>query len=258
MTTPTRNFRYLRENPNNPHRLGRHQVHDVLDAAPERDLVHVVDLLRPIETVEHKELVPVFDQDHCNPDVIAELGGDPSIVALGDCTMNGAYGVLMTEPFHRSGWNFGEDDCVRGYHVETTLDDSQIPGQWPNDDTGSTGPWSMMVLEKAGLIKSWTHTRNLRVALGALNDGPISIGTVWFNSMFQTDEDGVIKVDPSSGVGGGHQYAVVANDVERRRVKIRQSWGESWGIEHGHGFLPWDALKVIWAQGGDAVQPRLA
>lgn len=233
-------FRYLAERPENPFRLGRHQVHDAL--LPEHDArqLHVLDRFLPIKTVTHKELVPVFDQGQ-----------------LGSCTANAALGCLVTEPFAKAGATYTEDDAVALYTAETKLDDSQIPGDYPPNDTGSTGPWSMMALEQEGKIKSYHHTRSLHTALRLLNHGPISIGVTWYNSMFTVvDRDGVkmIVVDEHSEVAGGHQVCVVADDAQHQRVLIRNSWGTAWG-DQGHAWLSWNDLDLLLHEGGDAVQP---
>lgn len=237
-------FRYLAEKPDNPFRLGRHQVHDAL--LPERDArqLHVLDRFLPIKTVTHKELVPCFDQGQ-----------------LGSCTANAALGCLVTEPFGKAGVSYTEDDAVALYTAETKLDDSQIPGDYPPDDTGSTGPWSMMALEQQGKIKSYHHTRALHTALRLLNHGPISIGVTWYNSMFTPTNaapggpDGmVISVDEHSEVAGGHQVCIVANSVEHQHVLIRNSWGTSWG-DQGHAWLSWNDLDLLLHEGGDVVQP---
>lgn len=243
-------FRRFTENPNNPYRLGRHQMHDVLDAMPARQAERALDLLTPIRTVTHTEHVPPFDQGQ-----------------LGSCTANAAYGTLVTgeapqwsafltawKKFAPGRTTVTEADCVALYEAETRLDDSQIPGHYPPDDTGSSGPWSMQALQKAGLIRSFHHTRSVHTALVALNAGPISIGVPWYQSMFQPDSAGRIVVDQASGVAGGHQIAVVANDVPARMVTIRNSWGTSWGGQ-GHARLSWDDLTALFKDGGDAVQP---
>lgn len=233
-------FRYLAESPGNPFRLGRHQVHDAL--LPERDVrqLHILDRFLPIKTVSHKELVPCFDQGQ-----------------LGSCTANAALGCLVTEPFAKAGVVYAEDDAVALYELETKLDDSQIPGEYPPNDTGSTGPWSMMALEKQGKIKSYHHTRSMHAALRLLNRGPISIGVTWYRSMFDVvDKDGVkmIVVDEHSEVAGGHQVCVVGNSVEHQRVLIRNSWGAGWG-DQGHAWLSWNDLDLLLDEGGDVVQP---
>jgi hypothetical protein len=246
-------FRRYSENPANPYRLGRHQMHDVLDAMPEREAERSLDLLKPIRTVTHVEHEPCFDQGQ-----------------LGSCTANAAFGTRVTgtdeewaaflavwAKFTGGRDSVVEDDCVALYQVETRLDDSQIPGEYPPDDTGSSGPWSMLALEKDGLIRSFTHTRRVHTALVALNTAAISIGVPWYQSMFQPDASGRVVVDESSGLAGGHQVCVVANDISARLVTIRNSWGTSWG-DAGHATLSWDDLTTLFRQGGDAVQPVAA
>lgn len=229
-------FRRFTEDPDAPYRLGRHQVHDAL--VPE--LEAVVDLLEPIHDVDHAEHQSVWDQGR-----------------IGDCTMNAAYGTIVCDPFGRPGVTYTEDDIVHGYALETQLDDSQIPGRYPPDDTGSTGAWSMRVLEKLGLIKTWHHCRTLHAALRLLNRGPISVGIPWYPAMFTPDAEHTIHADESSGEPGGHQVCIVANDTKLRRVRIRNSWGPGWG-DQGHAWLSWSDLDELLKAGGDVVQPVMA
>lgn len=246
-------FRYYPETPGNPYRLGRHQMHSAL---PPAKAAARTCRYQPLRSVEHKRLCAPFDQNHCDPQVIAEVGGDPQKTALGNCTMNAAYGTLMTAPFHRKSWAFTEDDCVRGYHLETLVDNSQIPGEWPSDDTGSNGGWSMLVLEQAGLITGWRHTRSMSMLLSLLMHGPVSAGMAWYRSMFTVDGDDEIVVDPTSGLAGGHQIELVGVDVDNQRVRMVNSWGAGWG-DGGYAWFGWHDLAMLIESGGDVVQPAL-
>lgn len=180
------NFRRFTENPDAPYRLGRHQMHDFL--APEREAS--TRMGTPIKTVQHREFVAPFDQGQ-----------------VGSCTANAALGTLVTDPFGKQGVSYDEDDAVELYRLETRIDDSQIPGQYPPDDTGSSGPWSMLALQQQGLIRSWQHTRTLTTALRLLNVGPISIGVTWYNSMFTPNSSGLLTISEDDGVGGGPRSA---------------------------------------------------
>lgn len=237
MTAPTLPaFRRFTELPDNPHRLGRHQVHDALD--PARDARHLaLDELLPIKTVTHTEFLPVFDQGQ-----------------IGSCTANAALGCLATDPYGHAGVKLTEEDAVQLYVLETRIDDSQIPGRYPAQDTGSTGPWSMKALEQEKKIRSYVHTRLVHTALRLLAGGPISIGVTWYQSMFQVDAKGFIVFDPSTQVAGGHQVCVVGCDVEHQRIRVRNSWGTSWG-QDGHAWLSWKAFDALMGDGGDVVQP---
>lgn len=187
----------------------------------------------------HAEREPVFNQGN-----------------LGSCTANAALGCLVTDPFYRPTFQPTEADAVTLYEAETRIDDSLIPGRYPPDDTGSTGPWSMTALQQQGRIKTYRASRHAFDVLGMLMDGPVSIGVTWFRSMFDVDPAGAIHAVPSSGVAGGHQVCLVGVDVAGQRVRIRNSWGEAWG-QQGHAWLSWGDLHALMAGGGDAVQPVL-
>jgi hypothetical protein len=218
-----------------PYRLGRHQVHGALPM----ELEALEDRLTPIKTVSHREAQPVWDQGR-----------------IGSCTAHAALGCLVTEPFAKPGVTYTEAACVELYRLETTLDDSLIPGHYPPVDTGSTGPWSMQALIKQGRISSFRHTRGMRTALRMLHRGPVSLGVPWYESQFQVDSDDTIHVDQSSGLAGGHQICVVGLDAERQLIRIRNSWGPGWG-DQGHAWLSWADLELLLHLGGDVVQPIL-
>lgn len=227
-------FRFFTEAHGNPFRLGRHQIHSALlpaKAAPDPTV--------EIHNVTHHEFVPCFDQGN-----------------LGSCTANAALGCLVTAPFGHVGVAYTEADAVELYKLETTLDDSQIPGSYPPHDTGSSGAWSMLALEKQGKIASFTHTRTTYAALCMLTGAPVSLGVPWFSSMFHV-KNGFVTVDPSSGLAGGHQVCLVGVDTGKQAVKVRNSWGSGWG-DDGHAWLAWRDLNFLLSQGGDVVQPVMS
>lgn len=231
----TPKFRILHEDPANPYRLGRHQVPDAFPK--NKDARSLGAFFTKIQTVMHAEHVPAFNQG-----------------SIGSCTANAALGTLVCDPFWEPGLSpITEEVAVRLYAAETLLDDSQLAGHYPPEDTGSTGPWSMKALEQWGWIDDYVHTRSLHVALALLNKAPISIGVPWMRSMFTPDKTGTIHVDPSSGVAGGHQVAVIGNDVKNQRIYIRNSWGEGWGID-GHAWLSWAEFEFLLDNSGDVVQ----
>lgn len=230
-------FLILREDPANPHRLGRHQIPDAFPK--NKDARNLGAFFAKIKTVTHAEHVPAFNQG-----------------SIGSCTANAALGTLVCDPLWEPGLSakMTEATAVDLYAAETLIDDDQLMGHFPPDDTGSTGPWSMRALEQWGWIDDYVHTRSTHVALGLLNKAPISIGVPWTRSMFTPDKTGTIHVDPTSGLAGGHQVAVVGNDAENQRVYIRNSWGPGWGID-GHAWLSWAELEYLLTEGGDVVQP---
>jgi hypothetical protein len=208
-------------------RLGRHQVHD-----PRSRGFALTSTILPVQTVLHTRHVPIFDQGQ-----------------IGSCTANAALGVLVTGPNWR-GKVYSETDAVELYHEETLIDDREIPGHYPPDDTGSTGLYSAKALKARGLISGYMHAFTATTALAAIASKPVTIGVPWFNSMFEPDSHGVVKVDPHSGLAGGHQVCVDGIDPAAQRVRFANSWGTSWGAK-GWGWLSYADFKYLLSQGGD-------
>jgi len=216
-------------------RLGRHQLHDPMSRGfPASALLP--DPARVPATVMHEQHVPPFDQGR-----------------LGSCTANAALGLLVSGIFWR-GHAYTEADAVLLYEFETSIDNRQIPGRYPPTDTGSTGLWSMKALRKQGVIHSYHHAFSLATVLQLVEYYPVSIGILWYHSMFTVDDRHQILVDPYSGVAGGHQVALVGIDVENELVKVRNSWGTGWG-DGGYAWLTWPDLAMLLRDGGDAVVP---
>lgn len=217
-----------------PYRLGRHVLHDPrsrdYDAQP-------IAKPRPLVTTLHETVCPPWDQGQ-----------------IGSCTANAALGTLMTKPTWNGSWHFAEPDALSLYEQETRLDDRQIPGEYPPDDTGSTGLWSMKALKAAGYIRAYRHAFSISTVLHLLLDYPVSTGIPWLNSMFEVDKTGTIVYDERSGIAGGHQVCLVGLDVDREAVRVRNSWGTGWG-EGGYAWLAFDAYNSLLHQQGDAVVP---
>lgn len=227
------------EGANNPYRLGRHKWEDPNTEAFDVRKIMCLTPALPTQSAEHDCLEQPWDQGN-----------------IGACTANAALGCLITVPFATPGRAFTEADAVALYGEETQLDEAQIPGVYPPVDTGSTGPWSMLALQKRGLIRGYQHITDYVTALNVLLTSPISIGVTWYKSMFTPDANGLIKVDQSSGIAGGHQVCVVGVDATNKLIKIRNSWGTSWA-QGGYCFMSWDDFAFLMNNGGDAVVPVL-
>ena len=221
-------FRYDRTD----NRLGRHVLHD--SRSRRFDLAEATGSRLPTQPIRWQRQGPIFDQ------------GD-----LGCCTACAALGLMMTEPFS-DGTVYDIDAVHAFYHGETLIDG--IEGTYPPDDTGSNGLAAMKVLRKQGKIKAYAHAFSPYTAVAALTRGPIAVGTVWLNSMFEP-VNGRIYIDTGSRVAGGHEYVVDGWDPQTQRVHMTNSWGEGWG-EGGGATIEWVDFVWLLKQQGDAVQPR--
>lgn len=253
--------------PDGPYRLGRHVLHD-----PRSRDWDAADLLprSAINTVTGAVVLPTQDQvwaRHCPPWDQGEVSS---------CTTNAALGLMMTGPFYATAaaraevgywrnvrrtvdgvWQFTEPDCLALYGYETRLDNVEVPGSYPPDDTGSTGLWSMKTLRAYRLIDSYRHAFGLNTALSLLaNNGPIAVGSAWYDSMFQPDSNGLISISPDASVVGGHEYQVRAVYPQQQLVQVTNSWGPLWGVG-GEAFMTWDTLGRLLDEQGDAVIPTL-
>lgn len=211
-------------------RLGRHVQHD--ERSRNYNLATYAVPRLPTQPIRWERQGPLFDQD------------------IGCCTACAALGLMMTEPF-TTGEVYTLEDAHDFYHDETQHDGFR--GVWPPTDTGSSSLAAMKTLRRRGLIQAYAHAFSPLVAVAALTRGPISVGTVWLESMF-SPKRGRIVVDRRSDIAGGHEYVIDGWDPATRRVHMTNSWGTGWGSAGG-ADIDFDDLKWLLAQQGDAVQP---
>jgi hypothetical protein len=138
---------------------------------------------------------------------------------LGSCTGNAAAGALNTVPLHRKGGRvWDEDEAVAVYERATVLD--TFPGEYPPDDTGSSGLAAAKACAWLGLISGYRHAFGITDALAALMAGPVITGVNWYEAFDQ----------PDTADGEGTVLAV-------------NSWGRGWGRNGRFTFS-----TAMWAQ----------
>lgn len=220
-------------------RYGRHVVHDSRSL---RFLSGGAKPVKPTKAVLHKCHVDPWDQGQ-----------------IGDCTMNAACGLLVTEPYWTPATpKFTERMIVPLYSEETRLDDVEIPGVYPPDDTGSSGLYSMKVLQRHGWITNYETAQGLTAALATLAVRPISIGVGYYDSMESPDSSGRVTISKNAQIVGGHQIAVIGEDpADHGWIRIRQSWGTGFG-DKGYIMLSWSDFDRLLHEQGDVISPKLA
>jgi hypothetical protein len=226
------------------HPLGRHVEHDPRSL----QFAHGVLPKTAIKSVDWTRRAPIFDQGQ-----------------LGSCTGNAAAGLVATDSTARTGlatvpipgdpnlWPVDEELAVEVYKLATTLDNVQ--GSYPPDDTGSSGIGAAKALKKLGLATGYTHAFSLDALKSALQTGPVMVGTVWLNSMFNVHpKTGYVIVDRKSGEAGGHEYVLSSYDAFALAFRIDNSWSESWGVR-GSAWITEADMQWLLSQQGDVTVP---
>lgn len=216
-------------------RLGRHIEHD------ERSKGFAVALLKTApKSATFKRHCPPFDQ------------GD-----LGSCTGNAMAGVLMTEPFWKPGRLLTESDAVRLYSEATHLD--KIRGNYPPDDTGSSGLAVAKAAQKEGWIPGYEHSFGLDHLTHGLSQRPGLLGINWYSSFDSPLATGECPLTAGATVRGGHEIQMFQLDMEKKRVWCYQSWGPTWGgLNNGTFWFSFDTLATLLEQHGDATFPKVS
>jgi hypothetical protein len=232
---------YRRSDP----RLGRHVEHDPQSLR----YAHGVLPASAIKSVDWTRRAPIFDQGN-----------------LGSCTGNAATGLLGTDSAARAGLTsvtvsgnvvpVDENLAVKVYELATQLD--SIKGTYPPDDTGSSGLGAAKALVKLGFATKYQHAFSLDALKSALQSGPVMVGTVWLESMFDVHPDtGYVHVDRTTQVAGGHEYVISAYDASALAFRLDNSWGESWGVK-GSAWLTQTDMQWLLSQQGDVTVPAWA
>lgn len=192
-----------------------------------------------IGSVTHQRVLPILNQQQ-----------------VGKCTAEAGCGALGTEPYYSDQLKqqfaeaFGSMDdqgTDRLYSAEETIDGD---GPFPPQDNGSSGLTLAKALRNAGLIAGWWQVFGYPDLLKALQQYPVCIGIVWLNSMFDPDSQGILRVDRSSGVAGGHELVVVGYDSLGGRVLVDNSWGTDWGV-NGTCYITDADMEWLLGQQGD-------
>lgn len=213
--------------------LGRQQVHDPRS----KDYPAVRGLVDRSQWVS--KTIRVYDPK-VNPN---QCHGECTGVAK--CVQSNAAGNRV------AGVVLNMDDAHKFYHLATTLD--PFKGEWPPEDTGSSGLASAKAAQKLGIGSEYRHVFNgADGVVELIQQGKVvSVGTWWYEDMFTPSSLGIIE--PTGKMVGGHQYAARGYDAKRDLVLIRCWWGSYRDVR-----IKREHLNELILDGGDAhVQDRV-
>lgn len=215
-------------------RLGRHVEHDPRSRKFAYEPVMRASDLRTV----HYRRYGVLDQ------------GD-----LGSCTGNAAAGAINTDPIHpRHTKLLTEVQAVSIYSLATKLD--PWPGEYPPEDTGSSGLAAAKALQMKGHITSYRHAFSMEEALSALMLKPVITGVNWYEGFDNPAPDGLVNI--AGEVRGGHEFEIIgfqtgrnwSKGLEDSLVIAVNSWGYRWG-KKGRFMFTVATWRQLLAENGD-------
>lgn len=181
------------------------------------------------------------------PTAVLDQGSD------GACVGFGWSGELGATPVKRDVSN---DSAFALYAKAQTLD------PWKDmPHSGSTVLAGAKAAVEDGAISSYHWCFSVDDVIDAVVfKGPVVVGTDWYNSMFETDEKGVLPLDKSTGLAGGHCWHIYGyipaghssnplGDVDV--FAWQQSWGTSWG-KKGRAFIRVSDFAELLGDQGEA------
>lgn len=123
--------------------------------------------------------------------------------------------------------------------------------EWEGENyEGTSVRAGFKVLQAQGFISEyrWAFATS-EIVTALLEVGPVVMGTVWSESMFEPDSRGFLH--PDGNIVGGHAYLLDGVNVDRQVVRVKNSWGRNWGRQ-GRAFLSFGDLWTLLSQEGEA------
>lgn len=135
------------------------------------------------------------------------------------------------------------------YSAATSLD--PFEGTYPPEDTGSSGLASAKAAQNLGygLEYRWIFGGADEVVQAVMAGEVISVGTWWYDSMFNLDHG---KIGHGGQRVGGHQYVIRGYDKSKDWVLGRCWWGSFRDF-----WMPRTQLQDLLMDGGDAHWQRV-
>jgi hypothetical protein len=130
--------------------------------------------------------------------------------------------------------------------------------EWKDNDAdterqmGTSIRAGAQVVTSLGRLKSYLWAFELQPVLEwVLTQGPVVLGTNFYNTFMTPDAEGIVRLKPTSYVVGGHAYLWRGADTRRALALCSNSWSDDWG-RSGEFYLPFRDLETLIHQDGEA------
>lgn len=216
---------------------------------------------RPPERVEHDPMSRAFAGRRNNPirPIVHKHYGSVLYQWIGSCTGHSLAQCLNMGPLHKPRERYQTNDDAMWFYSNGSLRFDPFPGGFPPEDTGSNGLAVCKAGRERGDIEGWENGFGTEHTLSMLMDGPVMLGTVWLEGMFDLDADGFLRVGGNEA--GGHEYVAYAYGENKKRgpyVWIQNHWRD-WGLRHyskpSRAKLAVKDLDTLLDANGDSIRP---
>lgn len=128
---------------------------------------------------------------------------------------------------------------------------AQLFDEWEGTDyDGTSVRGAAKALSRLGVLGAYHWAQRVEeVADALLYQGPVVVGTMWYEGMNDPGPSGKISVEGDAL--GGHAYLLTGVCTAREIFRVKNSYGRSWG-KGGRGYLPFEDFEVLLRQDGEA------
>lgn len=171
---------------------------------------------------------------------------------LGSCEGNSLAQLLNTTKFVKSRprGRYLDENAARSLYSEATALDN-FPGQWPTEDTGTSGLAVCKAGVNQGYLTRYDHAFGIDHTTAALQLQPLITGINWYNDMFEPDSKGFLH--PIGGLAGGHALTLLGVNLRWEYYTILNHWynqdGTPWGANGRAKINRADYTRLLDEQG---------
>lgn len=172
-----------------------------------------------------------------NAPIILDQGATPHCVGYAWATFGNTFPVS-------DGWdnNMGENI----YYAAKVID-----GEPGAEDGSSTRSGVQAFMQYGHLDRdAYAFAGSMQdIITWVLANGPVVVGTNWYDNMFYPDADGLVTI--GGNVAGGHEWTIIGVDTIARVFHAVNTWGTSWALK-GHFVIGFDDMQRLLNEQGDA------
>jgi len=138
---------------------------------------------------------------------------------------------------------------VAPFDTTYLYNEAQKVDKWEGENyNGTSVRAGASILKTNGFISGYNWAWDIDTTVNALLIlGPVVVGTWWTYDMFFPNKKGIITANGQKM--GGHAYLLDGVNVNKKMIRLKNSWGRNWG-KKGFAYISFDDMdKLIKDQG---------